>query len=205
MPLNAYNRLSEEKKKRILEGAIKEFSIHSLDHASVNAIAKNAEVSRTALYYYFTDIDDIFVTIINEIMNDFKKNYGINSDKQVDIFELYYLFFKYVTSFKNTEWEAFVKTMFSDMNLKLQKIITEPYIQYYLSNKNYIKNLDKLDYESREELLDILFALFALVTASVNYYFKNNIDFEIIDYKFKRGLRLLRYGVIKEEYRKEEL
>ena len=73
-------------------------------------------------------------------MNDFKKNYGINSDKQVDIFELYYLFFKYVTSFKNTEWEAFVKTMFSEMNLKLQKIITEPYIQYYLSNKNYIKH-----------------------------------------------------------------
>lgn len=205
MPLKAYSRLSEEKKKRIIEGAIKEFSIHSLEHASINAIAQNASVSRTTLYYYFTDINDIFMTIMNEVMNDFQKNFGLNSDKQVDIFEIYYLFFKYVTSFKNTEWEAFVKTMFSDMSLKLQKMITEPYIQYYVSNKEHIKNLEKLDYESREELLDILFALFSLVTASVNYYFKNNIDFDIIDYKFKRGLRLLRYGVIKEEYRKEEL
>ena len=80
-----------------------------------------------------------------------------------------------------------------------------PYIQYYLSIKEHIKNLEKLDYESREELLDILFALFSLVTASINYYFKNDIEFDIIDYKFKRGLRLLKYGVIKEEYRKEEL
>ena len=205
MPLKAYSRLSEEKKKRIIEGAIKEFSIHSLEHASINAIALNANVSRTTLYYYFTDINDIFMTIMNEVLNDFQSNFGLNTDKQVDIFEIYYLFFKYVTSFKNTEWAAFVKTMFSDMSLKLQKMITEPYIQYYVTNKNYIKNLEKLDHESREELLDILFALFALVTASVNYYFKNDIDFDNIDYKFKRGLRLLRYGVIKEEYRKEEI
>jgi AcrR family transcriptional regulator len=205
MPLTAYNRLSEEKKKRIIEGAIKEFSVHSLEHASINAIAQNAKMSRTSMYYYFEDIDDIFMTIMNEVMNDFRENYGLNTDKQVDIFEIYYLFFKYVTGFKNTNWEAFIKTMFSDMSIKLQKMITEPYIQYYLSNKEHIKNLEKLDYESREELLDILFALFSLVTASINYYFKNDIEFENIDYKFTRGLRLLRYGVIKEEYRKEEL
>ena len=78
-------------------------------------------------------------------------------------------------------------------------------IKYFLENRKYLKNLEKLDYEIREELLDILFALFALVTASINYYFKNDIEFDIIDYKFKRGLRLLKYGVIKEEYRKEEL
>ena len=124
MPLKAYSRLSEEKKKRIIEGAIKEFSVHSLEHASMNAIAQNAGVSRTTLYYYFVDINDIFMTIMNEVMNHFQENFGLNTDKQVDIFEIYYLFFRYVTGFKNTDWEAFVKTMFSDMSLKLQKMIT---------------------------------------------------------------------------------
>lgn len=205
MPSNAYKRLTKEKKKRIIEGAIKEFSIHSIEHASLNAVAKNAGMSRTTLYYYFADIDDIFMTIMDEIMESFKKSINLVDRGQIDIFEIYYLFFRYVTNYKNTELEAFVKKIFSDMSLKLQKIITEPYIQYFLENRKYLKNLEKLDYEIREELLDILFALFALVTASINYYFKNDIEFDIIDYKFKRGLRLLKYGVIKEEYRKEEL
>lgn len=205
MPSNAYKRLTTEKKKRIIEGAIKEFSIHSIEHASLNAVANNAGMSRTTLYYYFADIDDIFMTVLDEVMENFKKSINLAEREQIDIFEIYYLFFRYVTSYKNTGLEAFVKTIFSDMSLKLQKIITEPYIQYFLENKKYLKNLEKLDYENREELLDILFSLFALVTASINYYFKNDIEFDIIDYKFKRGLRLLKYGVIKEEYRKEEL
>ena len=205
MPSNAYKRLTTEKKKRIIGGAIKEFSIHSIEHASLNAVANNAGMSRTTLYYYFADIDDIFMTVMDEVMENFKKSINLAEREQIDIFEIYYLFFRYVTSYKNTELEAFVKTIFSDMSLKLQKIITEPYIQYFLENKKYLKNLEKLDFENREELLDILFALFALVTASINYYFKNDIEFDNIDYKFKRGLRLLKYGVIKEEYRKEEL
>lgn len=205
MPSNAYKRLTTEKKKRIIEGAIKEFSIHSIEHASLNAVANNAGMSRTTLYYYFADIDDIFMTVMDEVMENFKKSINLAEREQIDIFEIYYLFFRYLTSYKNTELEAFVKTIFSDMSLKLQKIITEPYIQYFLENKKYLKNLEKLDFENREELLDILFALFALVTASINYYFKNDIEFDNIDYKFKRGLRLLKHGVIKEEYRKEEL
>ena len=142
MPSNAYKRLTTEKKKRIIEGAIKEFSIHSLEHASLNAVANNAGMSRTTLYYYFADIDDIFMTVMDEVMENFKKSINLAEREQIDIFEIYYLFFRYVTSYKNTELEAFVKTIFSDMSLKLQKIITEPYIQYFLENKKYLKNLE---------------------------------------------------------------
>lgn len=205
MPSKAYERLPHEKKRRILNAAFKEFSVKTIEHASVGSIAKNAGISRTTLYYYFTDINDIFMLVIDTIMNSFKESMNYGENNQIDIFEGYYHFFKYVASFKGTEREDFVKTIFSDMSLKLQKIITEPYIQFFVTNKSYVKNLEKLDYESREELLDILFALFSLVTASINYYYNNDIQFDIIDHKFKRGLRLLRYGVIKEEYRKEEL
>lgn len=205
MPSKSYERLSPEKKKKILDAAFKEFSVKSVEHASVGAIAKNAGISRTTLYYYFSDINDIFMLVIDTIMENFRQSMNYGETNPIDIFEGYYQFFQYVTSFKGTEYEDFVKTIFSDMNIKLQNIITEPYINYFISNKNYVKDLDKLDYENREELLDILFALFSLITASINYYYKNDIEFEIIDHKFKRGLRLLRYGVIKEKYRKEEL
>lgn len=205
MPSKAYERLPLEKKKRILEAAFKEFEEHSIEHASVGAIAKRAGISRTTLYYYFSDIDDIFQVILDAMMDNFRESMNYSENNKIDIFEGYYHFFQYVASFKGTEREGFVKTIFSDMSLKLQKIITEPYIQFFVSNKEYVKNLEKLDYENRNELLDILFALFSLVTASINYYYLNDVDFNIIDHKFKRGLKLLRYGVIKEEYRKEEL
>ncbi len=205
MPSKSYERLTAEKKKRIVEAAFDEFSIKSVERASVGSIAKKAGISRTTLYYYFTDINDLFMLVIDTIMDNFKASMNYGENNQIDIFEGYYYFFKYVASFKGTEREGFVKTIFSDMSLRLQKIITEPYIQFFVTNKKYVKNLEKWDYENREELLDILFALFSLVTTSINYYYKNDIQFEVIDHKIKRGLRLLKYGVIKEEYRKEEL
>ena len=205
MPSKSYMRLSPEKKKKILDAAFQEFSVKNVEHASMGAIAKNAGISRTTLYYYFTDINDIFMLVMDTIMERFRESMNYGEGNPIDIFEGYYQFFKYVSSFKGTEYEGFVKTIFSEMNIKLQNIITGPYINFFISNKSYVKDLDKLDYENREELLDILFALFSLITVSINYYYKSDIEFEIIDHKFRRGLRLLRYGVVKEKYRKEEL
>ncbi len=205
MPSKAYERLTNEKKKKIIEAAIEEFSVHTLEKASINGIAKRADISRTTLYYYFTDIEDIFNEVINNVMINFKESMNYSVDHKIDIFDGYYDFFKYVLSFKNTKYEGFVRTMFLDMSVKLQSIITEPYINFFISNKGYVKNLEKLDYENRAELMDILYAIFSVLTASINYYYKNNIDFETIDHKIKRVLKLLKYGVIKEEYRKEEI
>ncbi len=205
MPSKAYERLSKEKEQKILEAAYIEFSNHSLEKSSMNSIAKNAGMSRTTLYYYFKDIDDIFSLVVEKMMLDFKNNLKLDEENKIDIFEAYYRFFEYVVAFKGTNLEKFIRQIFSDMNLKLQKQLTEPYIDFFVSNKQYIENLDKLNYENRKELIDIVFSLFALVTACINYYFNNEIEYEIIEHKIKRGLHLLKYGVIKEEYRKEEL
>ncbi|MBQ8292374.1 MAG: TetR/AcrR family transcriptional regulator [Bacilli bacterium] len=205
MPSKAYERLSKEKEQRILEAAYIEFSNYSLEKASMNSIAKNAGMSRTTLYYYFRDIDDIFSLIIEKMMLEFKKTLNYDENNKIDIFEAHYRFFEYVVSYKGTNREKFIKQIFSDMNLKLQKLITEPYIDFFVKNKQYVKNLEKLNYENRNELFDIMFSLFALITACINYYYNNDIEYEVIEHKIKRGLHLLKYGVIKEEYRKEEL
>ncbi len=204
MPSKAYERLSNEKRKKIMEAALEEFSVHTLETSSMNGVAKRAGMSRTTMYYYFSDIEDLFNEVVYYVMDNFRKSH-YNLDNQIDIFDSYYDFFRYVASFKETKYGGFVQTIFLDMNLKLQNLITEPYINFFINNKNYVKNLEKLNYENRIELLDILYAVFSLITASINYYYKNDVEFSKIDYKFKRGLKLLKYGVIKEEYRKEEL
>ena len=53
MPTKAFERLQEEKKQKIINAALIEFSENTVDSASVNSIAKRAGVSRTTLYYYF--------------------------------------------------------------------------------------------------------------------------------------------------------
>ena len=59
MPTKAFERLQEEKKQKIINAALIEFSENTVDSASVNSIAKRAGVSRTTLYYYFSDIQEV--------------------------------------------------------------------------------------------------------------------------------------------------
>ena len=59
------NRISEEKKHRIFQAAIKEFAEHGYESANINIIAKNADVSVGAMYKYFDSKEDLYFTIVH--------------------------------------------------------------------------------------------------------------------------------------------
>lgn len=60
-----FNRISEEKRNRILESAIKEFATYGFDNANTNKIAKNAHISVGSLFQYFESKEDLFLTTVN--------------------------------------------------------------------------------------------------------------------------------------------
>ena len=92
MPTKAFERLQEEKKQKIINAALIEFSENTVDSASVNSIAKRAGVSRTTLYYYFSDINDIFSVVIDGIMMKFKEHIFVDGDDQIDVFDVIVFF-----------------------------------------------------------------------------------------------------------------
>lgn len=74
MPRPRFNKLSEEKRERILEAAAREFAANGYDGASMNRILDEAGISKGAAYYYFDDKTDLYATTVlhfsQEIMSD---------------------------------------------------------------------------------------------------------------------------------------
>ena len=61
MPTLRFLNLEEEKRRRILEAAKKEFSSYDYDKVSINRIIQESGISRGAFYTYFLDKDDLLV------------------------------------------------------------------------------------------------------------------------------------------------
>jgi len=64
MPRPRFEKLSEEKRARILTTSAKEFAAHGYDGASLNHILSEAGISKGAAYYYFDDKADLFATVL---------------------------------------------------------------------------------------------------------------------------------------------
>ncbi|MEA4925808.1 MAG: TetR/AcrR family transcriptional regulator [Syntrophomonadaceae bacterium] len=76
MPKDTFYNLSEEKKKRILDAAVQEFSTRRFSDASLNQIVKAAKIPWGSFYQYFNDKEDIYLYIMGEISKDIHEIIG---------------------------------------------------------------------------------------------------------------------------------
>ncbi len=64
-----FERLTEEKQKRIINAAIKEFATKGYKLASTDTIAKEADISKGALFNYFVNKKEMFKYIFEYALN----------------------------------------------------------------------------------------------------------------------------------------
>lgn len=62
----AFDRIPEEKRARILNAATLEFASKGFRGANIRIIASNADLSVGMLYKYFSSKEDIFLTVVDE-------------------------------------------------------------------------------------------------------------------------------------------
>jgi AcrR family transcriptional regulator len=62
---DAFDKISEDKRRRIIEAAISEFSEKGFVAANINVIAKNAGISIGSMYNYFDSKESLFLTIVD--------------------------------------------------------------------------------------------------------------------------------------------
>lgn len=65
---DAFERATEERKEKILEVGIEEFSSKGYENANINVIAKNAGISIGLMYKYFNTKEDLFITCVQRGM-----------------------------------------------------------------------------------------------------------------------------------------
>ncbi len=95
MPSQTFHNLSEEKKRKLINAAMKEFSTATLEKASINKIVVAAQIPRGSFYMYFDDKYDLFDYIIlryqdrllNIIKKAFRKRDGNIREAFIDLYD----------------------------------------------------------------------------------------------------------------------
>jgi len=86
MPNKTFDNLSDEKKEAIIQAALKEFTIHDYDSASLNDIISEIGIAKGSFYRYFNNKKDLF---------DYLIEYGLEKK------------FNYVSKVKNSADDLF--------------------------------------------------------------------------------------------------
>ena len=80
MPRPRFLKLAQEKQEAILQAARSEFADKGFDGASYNRIIELAGLSKGAMYYYFDDKLDVYVTVLEQVNEQMTKAMGIDAD-----------------------------------------------------------------------------------------------------------------------------
>lgn len=90
MPTNTFYNLTNDKKQRIFDAAVKEFSTRRFTDASINQIIKRAGIPKGSFYQYFNGKEDLYLYMMGKIENEKREIMshvkGLNPD--ADIFEI---------------------------------------------------------------------------------------------------------------------
>ena len=165
MPSQTFFNLSEEKRERLIQGAMKEFVEVPLHKASVSNIIINAKISRGSFYQYFEDINDLYIYLLglfyqntnNLLQTCIQKKDGDFIDGLADFGN------RYIKSIMTNKKVGFYKNMYLNMNYQLQtemiknqsnaeKRSTEKGLQGILSKINF----DTVSIEEEKEISDII-------------------------------------------------
>ncbi|MBN2540765.1 MAG: TetR/AcrR family transcriptional regulator [Bacilli bacterium] len=94
MPTDTFFRLPEDKRKKIIQAAISEFSTVTFDKASINQIIKEAGISRGSFYMYFEDLYDLGLYLMEqtkqEVMDEMRRRYTNGSNQLDGLMMLYH-------------------------------------------------------------------------------------------------------------------
>ena len=145
--------MDEDKRKRVINSALEEFSVNTFKKASTNNIVKNAGISKGLLYHYFSTKQAlydylmffVFTVVIDEIKVKLDWNDGdlFNRLKQVVLLKMGVAKeYPYLMEFGKKIYE---QGSVDDMKKKLEEYEPDIYNEIYTKNIDYSKFRDGLD------------------------------------------------------------
>lgn len=144
-----YN-LSEEKRQRIIEAIIKEFSDSPTEKVSINRIIKSAQISRGSFYQYFDDKVDLVEVLIKTFVDaTFDNTCKVLKSTGGDIFSTYEKIFEIIADFsKDEEKKKILKNLIKSLK------VNDSLVSEYMFNrfKGFSQFDDMIHYYSRDNL-----------------------------------------------------
>lgn len=200
MPSNTFLNLNKEKRDKIIEVSLKEFSSSPYPEVSINKIIMNAGIPRGSFYMYFESKEDLFEYLMEEHYNRFIINMNECFDKSDgDLRNTFIsMYEKSINYIKRCKVDGFFKNVFMYMTINKAKF-REPEIGLYDEFKDKIdsKNIKYNDLEL------VFYMLLQTLFTSVALSTKEDCKFKPDDY-LKR-LNIICYGIYKEDYNDKDI
>lgn len=130
MPTKLFFELNDEKRNKIIEICIDEFSQHGYTNSSTNRIIRNASISKGSLFKYFQNKEELYFYILDmvtmELIADLKADVATLS---LNLFErtIQYSELEFVWYIKHPEKFKLITTAFSQTDDKLRQKIENRY------------------------------------------------------------------------------
>ncbi len=193
MPKSTFFNLSDDKKQKIFDAAVKEFSIRRFSEASINQIVKNAGIPKGSFYQYFDDKEDIYLYMLKEIRTDTWKNNPCAEtlDPDADIFEA--LIQRTKESFKLDKIRPEYNKIGMLMEIDNSEFITKLRMA---SAEKYIKMIER---DKQRGLIkpeiDSELVMNMLLTFGLNEYFRCGLDETRYLKKVEDAIQIIKQGI----------
>ncbi len=196
MPTETFNKLSVEKKNRILKAALKEFSTSPFSEASIANIIKDAKIPRGSFYQYFKDKEDIFYYILEVHGQDIKKQLVKFLIKfQGDVVDSFIELYKYtLDKIYNPSSASYFRNIFLNMNYNLERKFT-PNLEDNLNEVINLIDINKLNVTSKLQLIYVIDIIEAIMIRNVVQSYKRNISKEKNIEIFIKEISLISEGI----------
>lgn len=197
MPTKKFLDLSEDKKKAFIDAAIMEFERQPFNEASIFNIAHNAGVSRTGVYYYFTNKQDIYEYLLSMMRDDFIKN--IEQSDKMDIFGLFMKYFEYIAAYKGKREEKLIRQSYNNIKLLDVNTLDISIQKLDVKKAEEMMDLSNLKYKTPEVIKIISLMGFSTVSKLLNEYFSGKITYNKAKEECEVFFECLKNGFIKQK------
>ena len=132
---------SEETKAHILEAAVKQFSVHGYNKASVDSICEQAGVSKGAFYHHFQTKQDVFLALLDGWLQTFDKVIEASKDRPVpETFQMMTEYFPYIFESASDNLPMFLEFLLqASRDDKIWQASIAPYRRYHKHFASLIK------------------------------------------------------------------
>jgi AcrR family transcriptional regulator len=204
MPKQRFYNLPSEKRERILNSAISEFSRVPVNEVSINKIIKGANISRGSFYQYFEDKNDL----IREIISD----YGNNTIKVIeehlrykdrDIFnasiELLNQTITFMNQSNNQKLCFFLFDAMKGNEDFLHKIISTKEVNDIIDMIISLADTSNFKYSTRSDIVNVLDIITAIGSKTIMKVIKQPQNTSTIIEDFKRQMTIIQTGILIEK------
>lgn len=206
MPNDAFYKLDNTKREKILEAIKEEFGCNSFEKASVSKIAKKAGISKGSFWFYFENKEEAINFIITEYINqEEEKIFELLKKNNGDLFESYIDYYDFLVE-QPYNW-TLIKNIFKELLINDKKILQNVRFKKpvggVLSNSlsksekfNSLIDLSSFKFKDKEHLLSVLRLLNFSLRSSIksNCFEKENNQKESRE-EFVRQIKIIKNGI----------